>query len=88
MAAHQDLFGLVHPSGKIGRAPLIGVQFLHKRAVRAHDVVPRRAPRKTEDFIGFILGHAARPPRSVAPRVTIRLSCLTPTGKPAVKISF
>jgi hypothetical protein len=91
MAAQEYLFGLVDARGEVRRAPVVGMQFLHQRPVRPRDIVPRRAFTKPQDFIGFLLRHLPRSPRSPiaagsAPRVTVLLSCLTPTGEAAVEI--
>ncbi len=42
MAAQKNVFGLVDPGREIRRPPLVGMQFLHQRAVRARDR-PRRS---------------------------------------------
>ena len=91
MTSHQDFFGFIHPGGESRRPPLVGVQFLHERAMRPRNVVSRSAFLKSQDFISFIFRHraaaAARPPVPAA-RVRVALTCLTPAGKPAVKINL
>lgn len=86
MTAKKDFLGLVDPGGEIRRAPLVGMQFLHKRAVRAADVVGARTGLQAKDLIGLLLRHFSTG-RSAPPRRRIRLRVLTPTGIPAVKIS-
>ena len=86
MAAQQHLFGLVGPRGKISRSALVGMPFLHRRAVRPHDVVARGATSKTQDLISFFLGHPARKAGAPRPRVVVDVRCWTPAGKAAVEV--
>ena len=58
--AQQDLFGLVDLGSEVGRAPLVGVQFLHQRAVRPADVLFARRPPARQEF-------GRPPPRSFCP---------------------
>ena len=85
MSTKQDFFGLIDPGREIRRAPLVGMEFLHQRAVRAADGVGARAGFQAKDLIGLLFRHFAaarrRPPRC---RVTLRV--FTPAGIPAVKI--
>ena len=87
MSARQHVPGLVHLRGEAGGSALVGMEFLHKRAVDARDVVLRGALRKPKDFIGFVLGHLAGT-SSPAPGVRVLIVCATPSGKPAVEIEF
>src|SRR5689334_19937267 len=85
MSAKKNLFGLVDASGQIRRPPLVGMQFLHQRAMGDADVVGARARLQAKDLIGLLLGHfSAR--RRAAPRCRITLRVFTPAGIPAVKI--
>jgi hypothetical protein len=86
MLSQQNLFGLVDLRGEVGRAPLIGMQLLHQRAVRPADVLFARPRRKAKNLIGLLLGHLAATARS-GPRRRTLLRVLTPAGLPAVKIS-
>ena len=86
MRAKQSILGLVYTGGEIRRPPLVGMQFLHKRAVRAADVVGARAGLQAKDLIGLLLRHFSAS-RRAPPRRRIRLRVFTPTGIPAVKIS-
>ena len=90
MTSHQDFFSLIHPGGESRRPPLVGVQFLHERAMRPRNVVARSAFLKSQDFISFIFRHRTALTRPVArpPRVTVAIRCFTPSGKSAVKIDF
>ena len=87
MTTHQDVLGLVHPGGQTRRSPVVGMEFLHQGPVRTGDVIRRRILSKSQNFIGFILGHRAgeTPP---APPVRVTLVCPTPSGRPAVEIRF
>ena len=85
MAAEKNFLGFIDASRKIRRPPLVGMQFLHERAVRTSDIVRARPGLQAKDLIGLLLRHFAagrgRPPRC---RVTLRV--FTPAGLPAVKI--
>ena len=85
MATHKHFLGLVDASGEIRRPALVGVEFLHERAVGASDVVRARTRLQAKDLIGLLVRHfAAR--RSAPPRCRVSLRVLTPAGIPAVKI--
>ncbi len=86
MSAQQNFLGLVDPRREVRRAPLVGMEFLHERAVGGSDLLRRGAGLKAKDLIGLLLRHYSRPRASVAPRVSVRLSVFTPSGKPAVEI--
>ena len=58
MPAQEDVLGLIDPGREIRRAPLVGMQFLHQRAMRAADLVLARARPKAQDLIGLLFGHA------------------------------
>jgi len=90
MSAHQDVFGLVDLGGQTRRAPLVGMQFLHERPVRPGNIFSRSAFLKPQNFISFILGHRIREHALpvAAPRVSVAISCRTPSGKAAVEISL
>ena len=48
MASQQNFLGLIDLGREIGRAPLVGMEFLHQRAVRPADSVgppPAATPR-------------------------------------------
>lgn len=88
MAAKQNFPGLVHTGREIRRAPLVGVQFLHERPVRASYLEGARSLFKTEDLVRLFLGHRADARRLTRPRTRIFLDVFTPGGVPAVEISF
>lgn len=88
MTTHEYVLGLVDPGRKARRPPVVGMNFLHQRAMSPRNFIPRRVLVKSQDFISFILGHRAEPPAIGAPAVSIILVCRTPVGKPAVHISF
>ena len=88
-APQQNLFGFIDAGRQIRRTPVVGMEFLHQRAMRPHHVVTRRSFPKAEDLVRLFLGQARpTPAATVAPRVTVRVTCLTPAGKPAVQIRF
>lgn len=84
MATQKDFFGFIDAGGKIRRAPLVGMEFLHQRAVRSGDGVGARAGLQTKDLVGLLLRHFAGGSR--APRCRVTLRVFTPAGRPAVKI--
>ena len=86
MVAKKDFFGLIDPGREIRRAPLVGMHFLHQRAMRAADIVGARTGLQAKDLIGLLFRHFSGA-RGVPPRCRVRLRVLTPTGIPAVKIS-
>ncbi len=91
MATQKDVLGLIYPGSQVRRPPMIGMEFLHQRAMRADDRFARRTFLKSKNFISLIFGHRssalAKAPVSAA-KVSVSLLCHTPAGKPAVKISF
>ena len=91
MSAHQDGFGFVDFSREGRRPPVVGMQFLHERAMSGRNFVTRGTLPKPQDLISFILGHRASDTvmgRLAAPRIRVTLTCLAPTGKAAVKINL
>lgn len=90
MATHEYVFGFVDAGSQGRRPPVIGMEFLHERAMRPRNIFPRGALLKPQNFVSFVLGHrrrsAALPP--IAPRIAISLTCRTPAGKTAVEISL
>lgn len=85
MAAKKNLFGLIDTSREVRRPPLVGMQFLHERAVGPSDFLGASPRLKAKDLVGLLFGHFAGSRRG-APRVRISLSVFTPGGTPAVKI--
>ena len=88
MRSKQRILGLVYPGGEIRRPPLVGMQFLHERAVGPSDFVAPRSRLQAKDLIGLLLGHFAARRRAALPPCRISLRVLTPSGKPAVQIAF
>ena len=86
MAAKQDILGLIDPGRKVRRPPLVGMQFLHERAVGTPDLLGARARLEAKDLIGLLLRHWPAARRPVPPRCRIVLSVVTPAGLPAVQI--
>ena len=88
MAPNQNVLGLIDACRQIRRPPLVGMQFLHERAVRAVDLGHARTGLNAKDLISLLFRHfaAGRRPRADA-RIRITLHVLTPAGSPAVKIS-
>ena len=89
MAAHQNVTGFIDASGLIRRPPMVGMAFLHERPVSAANFRGRSRLFDPQYLASLLFRHArpaASPPSG--PRVRISLICLTPTGEPAVEISF
>src|SRR3984957_2060455 len=84
MRAKQSILGLVYTGGEVRRPPLIGMQFLHERAVRPADLVAPRPRLQAKDLIGLLFRHFAARRRAALPPCRIALRVLTPGGKPAV----
>ena len=88
MRTKQSILGLVYPGGEIRRAPLVGMQFLHEGPVRPGDVVTPRAGLQAKDLVGLLVRHFAVRRRTTLPPCRVALRVLTPSGKPAVQITF
>ena len=87
MAAHKHLRGFIHAGREIRRPPLVGMQFLHERAVGAPDVLRARPRLHAKDLLGLLLRHFAAAPRpAVRARCRVTLRVFTPAGLPAVEI--
>lgn len=86
MQSEQNIPGFVYPRGKDGSAAEIGVQSLHKAAMRLADVRRTGSRFKTKDLVGFLLSHGARTWRASLPRADVRVSVYAPGGEPALKI--
>ena len=67
MAAKKNFLGFVDTGREIRRPPLVGMQFLHQRAMRAADVVGARAGLQAKDLIGLLFRHFAAARRARAP---------------------
>ena len=85
MAAKKDFLGFVDAGGEIRRPPLVGMEFLHQRAVRTADVVGARTGFQAKDLIGLLFRHFSSA-RRAPPRCRVSLHVFTPAGIPAVKI--
>ena len=57
MSAKQYVLGLVDPGREVRRPPLVGMQFLHQRAMGTSDLVGARARLQAKDLIGLLLRH-------------------------------
>ena len=88
MRAKKNILGLVYASSEVRRAPLIGMQFLHKGTVRPADVVTPRPRLQAKDLIGLLVRHFSGRRRAALPPCRVALRVLTPGGKPAVTIAF
>ena len=95
MGTQQDIASFIETGRKPGRSSLVGMKLLHQRPVRLSDVIFARSRLKTQDLISFLLGYRPAAPATLfaamplsGPRVDVRIRCLTPAGKPAVKISL
>ena len=95
MGTQQDIASFIETGRKPGRSSLVGMKLLHQRPVRLSDVIFARSRLKTQDLISFLLGYRPAAPATLfaamplsGPRVDVRIRCLTPGGKAAVKISL
>ncbi len=95
MASQQDIAGFIETGRQPRRSALVGMKTLHQRPMSLSDVIFARSRLKTQDLISFLLGYRPAAPATLftgmslsGPRVDVRIRCLTPAGKPAVKISL
>ena len=88
MAFKKNITGSVDTSSHLRRAPLVGMDFLHERPVRPSYLLGARPRLHPKDLVSFLLGHRVGRPAAPPPRVRVILEVFTPTGKPAVQISF
>ena len=91
MATEKKVPGLVNPGREVRRPPLVGMEFLHERPVRLTDVIGTRPRLHPKDLVSFLLGHrvgARRPSAFARPRCRVLIEVFTPSGVPAVEISF
>ena len=88
MRSKQGILGLVYTGGEVRRPPLVGMQFLHERAVGSPDLLAPRARLQAKDLVGLLVRHFSGRRRATLPPCRIALRVLTPSGKPAVQIAF
>ena len=88
MSPQKPVFGLVDFGRKERRSPMVGVQPFHKAPMRFPDFRLTGSGRKPKNLVGLLIGHGSRARRSALPRCAIRLEVFTPSGHPAIKISF
>ena len=87
MTAQQNILGFVEPRRHIVRSPVVGMELLHQPSVRLRDLFGSGAWQEAQNLISLLLGHRPRIAAS-APRVGLVLTCLAPSGEPAVEISL
>ena len=92
MRAKKSVLGLVDSGREVRRPPLVGMQFLHQPSMSAADFIAPRASLQAKDLIGLLRRHfAARRHAAIlasTPSCRCVLRVFTPSGKPAVKITF
>ena len=91
MTFEKKISSFINPGREIRRAPLVGMDFLHERPMRLTDVIGTRPRLHPKDLVSFLLRHrvTARTASSLArPRCRVLIDVFTPSGKPAVEISF
>ena len=86
MTVQKNVLGLVYTSGKVRRSPLVGMKFLHERAMGAPDLLGARSRLQAKDLISLLWRHFPGTRRHALPRCRIAIRALTPAGFPAVKI--
>src|SRR3954452_14503902 len=87
MNSKQSILGLVYTGGEIRRPPLVGMQFLHERAVRPADIATAPPRLQAKDLIGLLVRHFAARRRAALPPCRISLRVLTPGGTHALNIA-
>lgn len=88
MTIEKQVLRLVEFGSEKSASSLVGVETLHKTAMRRPDFRLAGAGRKPQNLVGLLLGHGARARRGSMPRCGIRIEVYTPAGLPAVEISF
>src|SRR3984957_17105477 len=88
MRAKQSILGLVYTGSEVRRPPLVGMQFLHERAVRPADLLAPRPRLQAKDLIGLLIRHFAVRRRAALLPCRITLRVLPPGGKIWVQIDF
>jgi hypothetical protein len=83
MVSTQHILRFIDTRSELRRPPLVGMMFLHERRVAAR--VARLSPKAK--LIGFFVGQFAAS-RQNAPRSSVALRVLTPSGLPAVKLRW
>ena len=78
MAAEKNVLGLIDAGREIRRPPMVGMEFLHERVVRAPDFLGARPRLHAKDLIGLLLGHFAARRRAALPRRRVTLCVFTP----------
>ena len=86
MAAEKNVLGLIDAGREVRRPPLVGMEFLHQRAMGAPDLRGARPRLHAKDLIGLLLSHFAASARAPVPRCRVTLRVFTPAGLPAVQI--
>jgi hypothetical protein len=88
MSSEKRVFSLVDFRREETGASLVGMDPHHKPTVRGSNFRVPGIGRKPQDLVGLLICHGARARRASLPLCSIRLEVFTPTGKPAVEISF
>ena len=86
MTAEKNVLGLIDAGREVRRPPLVGMEFLHQRAMGAPDLHGARPRLHAKDLIGLLFSHFSAPARAPVPRCRVTLRVFTPAGLPAVQI--
>ncbi len=88
MSAEKPVLSLIDLRREERRAALVRVHALHEPTVGRPDFRLTGTGRKAKDLIGLLISHGARIRRAARPRCRITLDVFTPSGHPAVEITF
>lgn len=88
MFAEKPVLSLIDFRREERRAALVGMHAHHEPTVGRPDFHITGTGRKAKDLIGLLISHGARIRRAARPRCRISLDVVTPSGHPAVEISF
>ena len=88
MLTQKSILSFVDFGRKKGGAAPVGVDAAQQPTVRGNNLRFSGSRRNAKDLIGLLIGHSARLRRSAMPRSVVRIDVFTPSGKPAVEISF
>jgi len=86
--AQKPLFGFVDLRRKERTAAPVRMEPLHEAPVRGSDLPFAGAWLKTKDLVGLFFAQGTRSRRTALPRTRVLVDVFTPTGRPAVEISF
>lgn len=86
MNSQKNVFGLVEFGRRKNRNAVAGLKPFEQTTTDNTDEIPTAPRGRPQHLVGLLFAHGSRARRASMPKVGIRLSVFTPTGKAAVKI--